>query len=379
MMPDELTFSVSEFVALVNQTLDYAYPTVVVTGEVANFKVSKNRWVYFDLKDEAASVRFFGTVYQLPGPLEDGMLLAVKGAPRLHPLYGFSVNVLSMRPVGEGSIKKAAALLEAKLAAEGLFEPARKRPLPYPPASVGLITSGESAAYRDFVKVLGARWGGVRVSLIDVQVQGEAAAAQIVAAVEQFNQMAVPPDVLVVTRGGGSAEDLQAFSTEQVTRAVAGSRIPTLVAIGHEVDVSLAELAADQRASTPSNAAELLVPDRRALLTGLRGVRTQLLQHLTRTAQTARSGLQLRAQSLHAAAQAVAVQAEERLTLRRQILTAFNPQAALQRGYALVRSSGQVVRGGKQLQPGTEVAIELHDADVTASVVRVTMRSSNHD
>src|SRR5262245_51551435 len=122
---EEPTFSVSEFVAVLNQTMEYAYPTVTIVGELANFRVSKNRWVYFDLKDEAATVRFFGTVYQLPGPLEDGLLLAVKGQPRLHPQFGFSVNVLSMRPVGEGSIKKAATLLEAKLAAEGLFEPER--------------------------------------------------------------------------------------------------------------------------------------------------------------------------------------------------------------------------------------------------------------
>src|SRR2546430_7700305 len=120
-MNNDLVFSVGEFVALLNQTLEYAYPNVTITGELANFKVSKNRWVYFDLKDEEATVRFFGTVYQLPGPLEDGMLLAVNGTPRLHPQYGFSVNVVNMRPMGEGSIKKAAALLEAKLAAEGLF------------------------------------------------------------------------------------------------------------------------------------------------------------------------------------------------------------------------------------------------------------------
>src|SRR5262249_23678661 len=157
-----------EFVAVCNQTLEYAYPHVTVTGELANFRISKNRWVYFDLKDDEACVRFFGTVYQLPGPLEDGMTLAVSGVPRLHPLYGFSINVLSMRPTGEGSIKKAAQLLEAKLTQEGLFDPQRKRALPYPPTHIGLITSAESAAYRDFIKVLGERWGGVRISLIDV-------------------------------------------------------------------------------------------------------------------------------------------------------------------------------------------------------------------
>src|SRR5690554_6110271 len=149
-MASDIVFSVSDFVGVLNQTLEHAYPNVVIVGELANFKVSKNRWVYFDLKDEYASVRFFGTVYNLPGPLEDGMMLQVRGNPRLHPLYGFSVSVQTIQPVGEGSLKKAAALLQAKLTAEGLFEESRKRPLPYPPARIGLITSGESAAYADF-------------------------------------------------------------------------------------------------------------------------------------------------------------------------------------------------------------------------------------
>jgi len=138
---NDIELGVSDFVALLNQTLEYAYPGVVITGELANFRVSKNKWVYFDLKDEQASVKFFGSVYNLPGPLEDGMLLKVRGQPRLHPLYGFSVTISSIRPAGEGTIKRAAALLQAKLAAEGLFDEARKRPLPYPPARIGLLRS----------------------------------------------------------------------------------------------------------------------------------------------------------------------------------------------------------------------------------------------
>src|SRR3954462_4379997 len=111
----EVPFGVSEFVAVLNQTMEFSFPSVLITGELANFKVSKNRWVYFDLKDDESSVRFFGTVYMLPGPLEDGMMLEVRGNPRLHPQFGFSVTVQSKRPVGEGSIKKAASLLQAKL------------------------------------------------------------------------------------------------------------------------------------------------------------------------------------------------------------------------------------------------------------------------
>jgi exodeoxyribonuclease VII large subunit len=372
-MNDDITFSVSEFVAILNQTLEFAYPGVTVTGEIANFRVSKNRWVYFDLKDDNSTVKFFGTVYQLPGPLEDGMMLAVRGTPKLHNLYGFSVNVMSMRPVGQGSIKKAAALLQAKLQAEGLFDPLRKRALPYPPAKVGLITSGESAAYRDFVKVLAARWGGIEITLIDVQVQGEIAPAQIAAAIERCNQMAEPPDVLVVTRGGGGAEDLQAFSTEQVTRAVAASRIPTLVAIGHEVDISLAELAADQRASTPSNAAELLVPDRKAILAQIPSLQRQLEQYAFQAVKDARQALTLARRALHERTELSVLHARRQLSAQRQLLTAYDPQSALQRGYALVQSNGMLVRSGKQLSAGSEVDITLQDARVTAEVKRVTM------
>ncbi|MET0779302.1 MAG: exodeoxyribonuclease VII large subunit [Candidatus Saccharimonadales bacterium] len=372
-MNEDIAFSVSEFVAILNQTLEFAYPSVTVTGEIANFRVSKNRWVYFDLKDEGATVKFFGTVYQLPGPLEDGMMLAVRGTPKLHNLYGFSVNIISMRPVGQGSIKKAAALLQAKLAAEGLFDPLRKRALPYPPARVGLITSGESAAYRDFVKVLAARWGGIEITLVDVQVQGEIAPAQIAAAIERCNQLAEPPDVLVITRGGGSAEDLQAFSTEQVTRAVASSRIPTLVAIGHEVDISLAELAADQRASTPSNAAELLVPDRKAILSQIPSYKRQLAQCALQVVKDARQAVALARRTLHDCTELSVLHARRQLAAHRQLLAAYDPQAALQRGYALVQANGVLIHSGKQIAAGSELDITLQDARVTAEVKRVTM------
>jgi len=153
MLPEnEPIFSVSDFVASTNQTLEFAYPSVQIEGELANFKVSKNKWVYFDLKDESSSIRCFGTVYMLPGPLEDGMVVRLRGNPRLHPQYGFSVNVQTLQPIGAGAIRRASNLLQAKLAAEGLFDDDRKRGLPYPPQRIGLIASKESAAFADFVK-----------------------------------------------------------------------------------------------------------------------------------------------------------------------------------------------------------------------------------
>lgn len=368
---EALELSVSDFVALLNQTLEFAYPNVVISGELANFRVSKNRWVYFDLKDEMSSVKCFGTIYQLPGPLEDGMLLKVRGQPRLHNLYGFSVNIMNIQPAGEGSIRRAADLLQAKLAAEGLFDEQRKRPLPYPPQRIGLITSEQSAAYADFLKILRARWAGLDIRLIDVQVQGEAASGQIAAAIEQFNGLAEPPEALVLIRGGGSAEDLAAFSTEAVTRAVAASRVPTLVAIGHEVDLSLAELAADLQASTPSNAAELLVPDRRHELQTLANITKQLGQGLTQAVKDNRSQLQQTSADLQQAVQQLFDDQRRQLQLTTQLLAVFNPRAVLQRGYAIVRLEAGLITSVKGLKPGQAVKLEVRDGSAGASITSV--------
>lgn len=372
---DELILTVTDFVAFLNQTLETAYPSVTIQGELAHFRVSKNRWVYFDLKDEFSSVKFFGTVYQLPGPLEDGLILQVRGVPRLHPQYGFSVTVQAMQPVGEGSIKRAATLLQAKLAAEGLFDDSRKRVVPYPPQRIGLITSRESAAYADFIKIINARWGGLEIELRDVHVQGEAAAGEVVTAIELFNQAAQIPDVLVITRGGGSAEDLAAFSTEQVTRAVAASRIPTVVAIGHEIDMSLAELAADRRASTPSNAAELLVPDKRAELAELVHKQSMLHNALTQNIQLKRQFLTEVVRQLSDSVARLLHDQTRRLGEQKRTLELLNPYTILKRGYAILQTvdEDKPIKSVTSLSPGDRVRIVLHDgraeADITTTEV----------
>jgi exodeoxyribonuclease VII large subunit len=370
-LDQELSFGVSEFVAVFNQTLENVYPSVTIVGELANFKVSKNRWVYFDLKDDVATVHFFGSVYNLPGPLENGMLLKVKGMPRLHQAYGFSINVQSIGLVGEGTIKRTAELLAAKLAAEGLFDESRKRPLPYPPKRIGLITSKESAAYADFIKIINARWRGVLIELADVLVQGDDSPGHIVEAINSFNQIADPPEVLVLIRGGGSPEDLAAFSAETVTRAVALSRIPTLVAIGHEVDVSLAELAADQRASTPSNAAEILVPDRQQVAAILKDYRKQL-------GYLIENGIKKSASELANVRREIALELgnfledrQQKINVYKNLLAAFNPNSILNRGYSIVRKKGQVVRLASDLSLDDIVNIQFTDASSEAKIIKV--------
>ncbi len=373
-MNNELLFSVSEFVAVFNQTLETAYSSVTIVGELSNYRVSKNRWVYFDLKDEIASLKFFGSVYNLPGPLEDGLVLQVRGQPRLHPQFGFSVNVISMQPVGEGSLRRAVALVESKLRAEGLFNLERKRTLAYPPLRIGLITSDGSAAYHDFIKILDERWGGVTVMLADVQVQGEAAPEQILRAIAYFNEQVTMPEVLVVTRGGGSSEDLAAFNTEAVTIAVATSRIPTLVAIGHEVDISLAEMAADLRASTPSNAAQLLVPDKHSEISRLQDIELSLGQFLSNRVINDQTKLKQHTLHLNQIITQHLLQQKLFLSNKKDLLSALSPKSTLKRGYAIIRKNQKVIKSGKTLKTNDLVNIQLIDAEVKTKIEKVILQ-----
>lgn len=362
------TLTPSEFVSLCNQTLEIAFPLVEIEGEVSNFKVSRNRWVYFDIIDDTSKLRCFGTVYMLPAPVEDGMRVRIIAAPRLHPQFSFSLNLQSAQFSGEGSIKKAADLLFEQLQKEGLFSEERKRPLPYPPKRIALVTSQESAAYRDFVKVLSERWVGLEITLADVAVQGEASPMQIVRAVEWFNKQAETADVVVIVRGGGSADDLQAFSSEQVTRAVAASRIPTLVAIGHEVDVSLAELAADLRASTPSNAAELLVPDRRETLQRLEITKASLEKAVSQSYDIQFDALKEITNNLHTQTTRILADRQSQISQLKRTLDALSPQAILKRGYSVVRHKGKVLRSHKNVSIGSVIAIQLADGTLKAEV-----------
>lgn len=371
MVGSDPVFSVSEAVAVLNQTLESIFPTVTIVGELANYKIAKNRWIYADIKDDTSKLRCFGTIYQLPGPLEDGMMLEIVAEPRLHPQFGFSLNLRSIRPVGEGSIKKAANLLHAKLEKEGLFAPERKRQIPYAPVRVGLIASEQSAAYADFMKILNARWQGVAIELYDATVQGESAPESLLGALQYFNQQPEPNEVIVMIRGGGSADDLSAFSVEQVTRAVAGSRIPTVVAIGHEVDVSLAELAADLHASTPSNAAELLFPDKTEAQAQLLLLQKNLQDNVYQYLDTkSNSTIELKNQ-LQFLAESILDKKSQELLHATSLLESIHPKATLKRGYAIIQSQGKLVSSVKQLNSGQEISLTVKDGSAQATVNKV--------
>ncbi|HRQ86941.1 MAG TPA: exodeoxyribonuclease VII large subunit, partial [Candidatus Saccharibacteria bacterium] len=238
-------FSVSDFIAITNQVLDTAYPVVEIEGEVASFKTNQGKYVFFDLKDDQASVGCFMMLWQLRQPIEDGMKVIITGVPKLTQWGKFSITVRAIRPSGEGAIKKSFEILKKKLENEGLFAAERKRAIPTIPERIGVISSPEAAGYIDFVTILNDRWGGVIVDVAAVPVQGAGAADKIMRAIEYFNTRDTLPDVLVIVRGGGSADDLAVFNDEPLVRAIAASRVPTMVGVGHEVDVTLADLAAD--------------------------------------------------------------------------------------------------------------------------------------
>lgn len=369
MIGSDPTFTVSEFVSVFNQSLELMYPSVMITGEIANFRISKNKWVYFDLKDEYASVKFFGHVFALPGPLEDGLTVEVIGKPRLHPQFGFSVNYDRVRAVGEGSIKKAQDLLARKLEAEGLFAAERKRPLLYPPERIALVTSAESAAFSDFQKILRARWPFVEVSLYDSLVQGAEAPVNLVNAIRAANEDPNPSEILVIIRGGGSADDLAAFSDEVVVRAVASSRIPTIVAIGHEKDVSLVELAADLRASTPSNAAELLVPSKTEVERALSHAEKALDASLAHLVQAQSTYIKQAATDAHRLMNDVVAREKTHVESLSRLHSLLDPMLPLKKGYALVRNKqGKMIKSVRKIAVQNRISVELTDGKLQTRV-----------
>ncbi len=360
-------FGVSDFVALTNQTLEFAYPNVEVEGEVASFKVNQGKFVFFDLKDSEASVGCFMTLWQLRQPIEDGMKVIVTATPKLTNWGKFSLTVRAIRPSGEGSLKKSFELLKAKLDKEGLFSEERKRPLPDLPKKIAVISSTGAAGYADFIKIVGDRYGGLHIDVAHVQVQGEAAPDQMIRALKYFNTQEELADVLVMLRGGGSTDDLSAFNDELLVREVAASRVPVLAGIGHETDESLVDLAADVSAATPSNAAQLLVPDKREIIQQARGIVRAVLPTVEYALDMqAGECKRLLEHSLGLVDDALETAESERSQLAR-IVAQFDPRAVLARGYSIV--SGEIA-------VGKNIVIEQLNARITAEVKDV--KTSNN-
>ncbi len=279
--------SVSELTAGLRRRLEDEYPSVWVEGEISNFKHHGSGHMYFTLKDaqaQLAVVMFRGSNHRLRFRPGDGLEVVVNGNLTVYDRRGnYQLIAQRMEPRGLGALQLAFEQLKARLAAEGLFDESRKRPLPRLPRRIALVTSGSGAAVRDVLRVLRRRFPPIHVTLIPVLVQGPDAAHDIVRGIRLANR-STDADLLIVGRGGGSLEDLQAFNTEAVARAIADSSIPTLSAVGHEVDVTIADFVADRRAATPSAAAEIAVPELQAIEHRLRrlgeGLRHGVLRRL---------------------------------------------------------------------------------------------------
>lgn len=328
--------SPTEFIAVANETLEYGFSGILIEGEVASFKVNQGKWVFFDLKDAESSVSCFMSLWSLKMPIEDGMKVVVRAVPKVTKWGKFSLTVSAIRPVGEGSLKKSFEILKKKLSDEGLFDPAKKRKLPEDLTRLGVISSTGAAGYADFIKILNARWGGIKVSVAHTQVQGLDAPAQIVRALKYFNERG-EVQAIAILRGGGSADDLSAFNDEELVRAVAASKIPVITGVGHEVDETLIDFAADVRASTPSNAAELLTRNRAAEAARVRQTVVRAGQVIvSKIDQMVRTEIQGKVLDTQQKILLELRAMENELKQKMKLIEILNPEKVLAQGYAIL-------------------------------------------
>lgn len=357
-------FTPTGFISTVNQTLEYAYESILIEGEVASFKVNQGKWVFFDLKDEESSVGCFMSVWNLRVPLEDGMKVVVRGVPKVTKWGKFSFTVEAIQPVGEGSLKKAFELLKKKLAKEGLFDPVKKRPLPEDLTRIGIISSTGAAGYKDFMKIINARWGGLDIQVAHTQVQGLDAPNQIIRALKYFNERS-EVQLIAIIRGGGSADDLACFNDEELVRVIAASKIPVATGIGHEIDESLADLAADFRASTPSNLAELITPSKQEIIQGVKKSIIRMNAMFLNNIDSIISELQDKLTRAKDVIDVAIEKLDEGLKQKMKILEVLNPEKVLKQGYAILNG---------KISPGSVVKITTIKQEINAEVKEVYER-----
>jgi exodeoxyribonuclease VII large subunit len=396
--PTRRSFRVSELVGGLRELLEEEVGRVLVSGEISNLHRAASGHAYFTLKDDRAQLRaalFRSSAVRLPFDPEDGLEVVVDAEVSVYPARGdLQLVVRHMEPLGQGALQLAFDQLRQRLEAEGLFDADRKRPLPAWPRRIGIVTSGSGAALHDVIEVSGQRMPGIPLLLASVRVQGDGAENEIAAALAALGEVD-DVDVILLVRGGGSLEDLRPFNSERLARAIVASPVPVVAGVGHEVDITIADLAADARAPTPSGAALLAVPDASAWQDRVEAVRRRLggaadarmaraqrrLAELTGALRAHAPAARLAARrarfesvqhALGREGRAAVAARHERLAVLAARLDALSPLAVLGRGYAIAHGAGgRVLRRAAEVSPGDALRVRLHEGEVEATATRI--------
>lgn len=398
-VPPSKALTVSQLTSRLKGVMEASFPFIWVSGEISNCKQASSGHLYFTLKDEGAqlaAIMWRGAAAKLRFQLRDGLKVLAAGPIQLYETRGqYQLIAEQLEPQGIGALELAFRQLQRKLDAEGLFDPERKRPWPLIPRRIALITSPTGAAVKDMLQVITRRWPKANVVIVPVPVQGADAAPQIADALRRVH-LIPGVDVVICGRGGGSLEDLWAFNEEVVARAIFDCQIPVISAVGHEIDVTIADLVADKRALTPSEAGELVVPLETDVKLLLERVRQRLTTALQYQAQRARFQIEKLADHPSLSRpydrirelESQVDDLEERLTrsmrgrldaARQQLgtiaasLTALSPLAVLERGYSLTKrmSDGTLVRDLSAIKPGDRISTLLATGSLVSEVVHI--------
>jgi exodeoxyribonuclease VII large subunit len=397
MQPDGPILSISEVTARIRDALQKALGALWLVGEISDLARPQSGHVYLTLKDDQSQIRavmWRSAAERLNFPLQDGLEVLCYGSIDVYgPRGSYQLVIRHMEPRGEGTAQRALRLLKQKLESEGLFDPRRKKTLPRFPRRLAIVTSPSGAAITDFLQVAQRRWRGTEILVIPASVQGTQASREIIEAVQLAHGLRPRPDTLVLARGGGSMEDLQCFNDERLVRCIAGSHIPIVSAVGHEIDVTLADLAADVRALTPSEAAELSLPSREDLASWLQQVAKRLQgllrgrvsgarQQLTalasrrsfrapfvRTREYARRLDELQLRATRAVGLCVET-ARARWGTRAAQLEALSPLAVLARGYSVTTRAedGRILEDTREVDVGQLVMSQLRYGQLVSRV-----------
>ena len=396
-MPQQIPIlSVSEFTGLLKSHVEDHFPLVAIRGEVSNVSQSANGHVFLTLKDNSAQLRavlWRDTARQLKFKLKDGLEVVAVGALDLYPSRGtYQLVVHELVPEGIGALELAFRQLREKLAAEGLFAPERKQPLPRIPQRIALVTSPQGAAVKDMLQIILRRWPAARIVIVPVPVQGDGAAEKIARGIRLLPELE-GVDVAIVGRGGGSLEDLWPFNEEVVARAIAACPIPIISAVGHEIDVSISDLVADRRALTPSESGEIVVPDAAELLGEIAQIERRLRRVLENRLESAgdrleslsgrpvladplrqlaqlRSRIEDDGQRLTRAGAARLLRGDTALTRLAATLDALSPLKVLSRGYSITSdaATGLVIQQASAVSVGALIETRLQSGRLMSRV-----------